>query len=66
MLKIPQNKEFKIKGFDNIIFRIDDKGVLQGRTEEEFTWHTIKSKIKDNILGCSEGYQGQYEFKIEI
>ena len=66
MLKIPQNKEFIVKGFDNIIFRFNNQGVLQGRTEEEFTWHTIKSKINNNILSCLESCQGQYEFRIEI
>lgn len=66
MIKIPQNKEFEIKGFDNIIFRINDKGILQGRMEEEFTWHEVISKLENNVLNCSECYQGQYDFEIKI
>ena len=57
---IPQFEEFKLSKYKNLIFRIDN-GVLQGRTDDAFTWTDVVSftieDIKEGKAGCLECFQ---------
>ena len=61
MILIPMNEEFTLEKMPEYSFRVKN-GVLQGRTNEDFTWYDVITFTLDDIrngkLGCLECYQG--------